>query len=296
MEKEKENSEQTKSKGSAKMNLKRFLTGIIGFPIVLAVMVLGNKYLIDIIIAIVSCFAIYEYSKCAKKKDINIVSWMGYLASLIIAVLHIFPKELILVIIAILFPLMIFLLFLHVIISEMKITFKDIVYTLFGIAYIVGFLMFFALVYGTEMFAWNLTGKIAIWYVFFAAWGTDTVAYLVGKRLGKHKFSKISPNKTIEGCVGGTIGAVIGGILFTMAINLYAGTMVPILPISIILAILSIVGQFGDFAASVVKRSFDVKDFSELFPGHGGMIDRIDSVMFIAPFAYVIFTIISLII
>ena len=60
--------------------------------------------------------------------------------------------------------------------------------------------------------------------------------------------------------------------------------------------VLSIIGQIGDFAASTIKRNFDVKDFSELFPGHGGMIDRIDSVMFIAPFAYVIFTIISLIV
>ena len=100
---------------------------------------------------------------------------------------------------------MIFILFLHVIITEMKISLKDMVYTLFGIAYIVGFLMFFALLYGTESLAWNLTGKIAIWYVIFSAWGTDTIAYLVGKNFGKHKFSKVSPNKTIEGCVGGTL-------------------------------------------------------------------------------------------
>lgn len=278
------------------MSLKRFLTGIIGFPIVLAIMVLGNKYLIDFIMAIVSCIAIYEYSKCAKKKNINIVSWIGYLSSFIIAVLHIFPTDLVLIIISILFPLMIFILLLNVIITEMKITFKDIVYTLFGIAYIVGFLMFFALLYGTEILPWNLTGQIAIWYVFFSAWGSDTVAYLVGKNFGKHKFSKISPNKTIEGCVSGTIGATIIGLIFTMILNVYAGTVIPILPIIVIVAILSVIGQFGDFAASVIKRSFDVKDFSELFPGHGGMIDRIDSIMFIAPFAYVIFSVISLII
>ncbi len=187
------------------MSFKRLLTGIIGFPIVLAVLVLGNKYTIDILMAVVSIFAIYEYSKCAKKKNINIISWIGYVASLLIALLHILPKELILVIIAVLFPLMIFILFLHVIITEMKISLKDMVYTLFGIAYIVGFLMFFALLYGTESLAWNLTGKIAIWYVIFSAWGTDTIAYLVGKNFGKHKFSKVSPNKTIEGCVGGTL-------------------------------------------------------------------------------------------
>lgn len=276
------------------MSFKRLLTGIIGFPIVLAVLVLGNKYTIDILMAVVSIFAIYEYSKCAKKKNINIISWIGYLASLIIAVLHTLPQELILVIIAVLFPLMIFVLFLHVIITEMQISFKDIVYTLFGMAYIVGFLMFFALLYGTESLAWNLNGKIAIWYVLFSAWGTDTIAYLVGKNFGKHKFSKVSPNKTIEGCVGGTCGAVLAGAILTILLNQYAGTTIPLFNIVIIIAILSIIGQFGDFAASVIKRSFDVKDFSELFPGHGGMIDRIDSIMFIAPFAYVIFLLISL--
>ncbi len=276
------------------MSFKRLLTGIIGFPIVLAVLVLGNKYTIDILMAVVSIFAIYEYTKCAKKKNINVISWLGYLASVLIAVLHLLPKELILVIIAALFPLMIFVLFLHVIITEMKVSFKDIVYTLFGMAYIVGFLMFFALLYGTENLAWNLTGKIAIWYIIFSAWGTDTIAYLVGKNFGKHKFSKVSPNKTIEGCVGGTVGAVVAGMILTVILNLYAGTTIPLLYAGIILAVLSIIGQFGDFAASVVKRSFDVKDFSELFPGHGGMIDRIDSIMFIAPFAYVIFILISL--
>jgi phosphatidate cytidylyltransferase len=276
------------------MNLKRLLTGIIGFPIVLAVLVLGNRYVIDILMSVVSIFAIYEYSKCAKNKDIHIITWLGYIASLLIMTLHIFPTKLILLIISILFPLLIFILFLHVIITNMKISFKDIVYTLFGIAYIVGFLMFFALVYGTKMLPWNLTGKIAIWYVLFSAWGTDTVAYLVGKNLGKHKFSKVSPNKTIEGCVGGMLGAVVGGVIFTFFINLYLDTTVPLVAAGIIVAILSIIGQFGDFSASVVKRSFEVKDFSELFPGHGGMIDRIDSIMFIAPFAYVIFTLISL--
>lgn len=278
------------------MSLKRFLTGIIGFPIVLAILVLGNKHLIDALMAIVSIFAVNEYTKCAKKKNINVISWLGYIASMLIAVLHIFPTKFILTIISILFPLVIFVLFLHVIITEMRISFKDIVYTLFGIAYIVGFIMFVALLYGSEVMPWNLNGKIAIWFVLFAAWGTDTVAYLVGKNFGKHKFSKISPNKTIEGCVGGTIGAVIGGVIFTAAVNIYLGTTVPLVAAGIIVAILSVIGQFGDFAASVVKRAFEVKDFSELFPGHGGMIDRIDSIMFIAPFAYVIFTLISLIV
>lgn len=277
------------------MNIKRLLTGIIGFPIVLAILVFGNKHLIDVLMAIVATLSIYEFSKCAKNKDIKIISWLGYLTCLLIAILHILPAKFITLIIAIGFPLIIFILFLHVILTDMKITFKDIAVTLFGILYIVGFILFFALLYGSDISVWNLNGKIAIWYILFASWGTDTCAYIAGKNFGKHKFSKVSPNKTIEGCVGGTIGAVLGGLIFTYAINTFLGCTVPYLFAAITLFIFSVIGQFGDFAASTIKRYFEVKDFSELFPGHGGMIDRIDSIIFIAPFAYVIFTILALI-
>lgn len=277
------------------MNLKRLLTGIIGFPIVLAFLVLANKYVVDIVMALVAMISIHEYSKCARNKEIKVVSWLGYLSCLLIAVAHILPTNLIILIIAIGYPLLIFALFLHVIFTDMKINFRDISFSLFGYLYIVGFIMFFVLIYGTENFSWNLTGKIAIWYVLFSAWGTDTVAYFVGKNFGKHKFSKVSPNKTIEGCIGGMLGAVIGGLIFTYCINNYLGTYVPYTFAGIVLAVLSIIGQLGDFSASVVKRYFEVKDYSNLFPGHGGMLDRIDSIVFTAPFAYAIFIVTSLI-
>lgn len=125
-----------------------------------------------------------------------------------------------------------------------------------------------------------------------AAWGTDTFAYLFGKtlNLGKTKFSKVSPNKSIEGCISGTVGAIILCLIYTFGINQYFGTQISYMSITVISFILSVIGQIGDFSASVIKRHFGVKDFSNLFPGHGGMIDRIDSVMFIAPFAYLLLT------
>ena len=276
------------------MNVKRLLTGLIGFPIVLAVLVFANKYIIDVLMAVVACICVYEYSKCAKNKGIKVISWLGYISCMIIAILHLLPTNFIMLIIAVGYPLLIFVLFLHVIFTDMKITFSDIAFSLFGYLYIVGFLMFFALMYGTDSFNWNLTGKIAVWYVLFSAWMTDISAYVVGKNFGKHKFSKVSPNKTIEGCIGGALGAVLSGIIFTICINKFAGTYVPYTFSAIVLFVLSIVGQLGDFSASVIKRHFEVKDYSNLFPGHGGMLDRIDSIIFIAPFAYIIFTITSL--
>ncbi|MBR3697158.1 MAG: phosphatidate cytidylyltransferase [Clostridia bacterium] len=270
------------------MSLKRLLTGIIGFPIVLTILIFANKYAIDIGMSIVAMIAIYEYSNCAKKKDIKIISWLGYFSCLLIAIVHIFNQNFILKTIVIGYPLLIFILFLHTIFTDMKINFKDISFSLFGYLYIVGFNLFFVLIYGSETFSWNLTGKTAIWYLLFASWGSDTVAYFIGKNFGKHKFSKVSPNKTIEGCISGILGSLIGGLIFTFCINKNLGTTVPYYFATIFLITLSVIGQLGDFSASVVKRYFDVKDYSNLFPGHGGMLDRIDSVIFIAPFAYLI--------
>ena len=277
------------------MNLKRLLTGIIGFPIVLLVLVFANKYIIDIVIAIVAAISMYEYSKCAKNKEIKVVSWLGYLLCVLIATVHLIPASLVPIILTIACPLIIFILFLHVICTDMKITFKDISISLIGYLY-VGFLLFFVLMYGTKSFPWNLSGKQAVWYILFAAWMTDIAAYTVGKRIGKHKFSKVSPNKTIEGCIGGVIWAAVSGTIFTICLNKFGGTQVPYTFAFAVLAFLSVIGQIGDFSASVIKRYFDVKDYSNLFPGHGGMIDRIDSVIFIAPFAYAIFVIASLIV
>ena len=150
-----------------------------------------------------------------------------------------------------------------------------------------GFLGFLPLLYGVTG---KISGKFLIWFVLIAAWGTDVFAYWVGKNLGKHKFSKVSPNKTIEGCIGGMLGAVIFSLICAYVMNTYFGTEIVYSTIGVLSAILSLIGQVGDFSASVIKRYFDVKDFSELFPGHGGMIDRIDSVMFISPFAYFLLT------
>ena len=134
-------------------------------------------------------------------------------------------------------------------------------------------------------------GKILIWYAIFAAWGTDVFAYIVGKCIGKHKFSKVSPKKTIEGCIGGTVGAVILMLIYTYVANNFWGTNYSYLFITEIGILLSLIGQIGDFAASSIKRFVDIKDYSHLIPGHGGMLDRIDSLIFLAPFAYSLFTI-----
>lgn len=268
-------------------NFKRVITSLVGFPIVMLVFIKGNKYIIDSIMAIVAIIAMREYIKCASHKT-KIISWISYLSVASIALIHIIPKELIFICLAISLPILILILFLHIIISNMKISFESISYTLIGILYVFCFVVFIPLLYGVEG---EISGKILVWYILFSAWGTDIFAFLIGHKFGKTKFSKVSPNKSVEGCVAGIIGSVVVSLLFTYGVNYFTNLEISYLVIGIICAILSIIGQIGDFAASSIKRHFEVKDFSNLFPGHGGMLDRIDSVMFIAPFAYLLLTI-----
>lgn len=268
------------------MNLKRILTTIVGLPIVILILLFGNKYIIDAIFAIIALASMYEYKNCISK-EAKFISWVGYICAISLAGLHLVSNNVINFVATLGAPILLLILFLHVIVSDMKINFKDISFTMMGIAYIFCFLLFLPLTYGIEG---KISGKILMWYIIICAWGTDTFAYLVGKHFGKIKFSKVSPNKTVEGCIAGTLAAVIISLLYTVFVNNYFNLEISYIAIGIISLVLSIIGQIGDFSASVIKRYFEVKDFSELFPGHGGMIDRIDSVMFIAPFAYLLLT------
>ncbi len=263
------------------MDIKRITSALLGFPLVVIILVFGNKYIVDITFAIVAAMSLHEYYKAFKQKA-NPVIWMGYIASALIAFIHIFPLEHAITIVSVLIPLAVSILFLQIIITNMTTDIKDIAITFFGICYIPLFLMFIPLINGFE------NGKFLVWYILACAWGTDIFAYIFGKWLGKHKFSKISPNKTIEGCIGGILGAIILALLCTYIFNTFFEMQFSYLYTILISIILSIVGQIGDFAASSIKRYVGIKDFSNLIPGHGGMLDRIDSVIFIAPFAYML--------
>ncbi len=261
------------------MNVTRILTGVIGFPIVVLVLVLGNEILIDVAFAIIAAMSLHEYYKCFKEKA-KPVTWLGYVACSLIAFIHIIPSEYLMHIIGIVIPIFMLILFFQVIYSNMKTNITDIAITMLGICYIPLFLMFIPILRGLEK------GTLLVWYIILSAWGTDVFAYTVGKLIGKHKFSPISPNKTIEGCIGGVIGAIIMNLGYTWIINTFCQMSLNYIYIIGITIILSLLSQLGDFAASSIKRYVGVKDFSNLIPGHGGMLDRIDSIIFIAPFAF----------
>ena len=268
-------------KKSVNTNWERISSALMGFPLVVIVLVIGNIYLVNIGFAIIAMLSMNEYLNAVSKKA-NPIKWLSYLSCVAISLLSFVPRELFGNVILIAIPVILLILFLQVIITGMKTNFNDLVYTFIGIIYIALFIASMAMVRALE------NGKILIWYVLFSGWATDVFAYAIGRRFGKHKFSSVSPKKSIEGAIAGTIAAIIVNVVYTYFINTYASVEFSYLYIAIITLILSIIGQIGDFAASTIKRYVDIKDYSNLIPGHGGMLDRIDSIMFIAPFAYIL--------
>lgn len=131
-------------------------------------------------------------------------------------------------------------------------------------------------------------GIYIVWLIFISSWVCDTCAYFVGVLIGKHKMAPIlSPKKSIEGAVGGVVGATAVGAIYAVVLNnmgIVTGNVLWVFPV--ISAVGALISMVGDLAASAIKRNFDIKDYGTMIPGHGGIMDRFDSVIFTAPMIY----------
>ncbi|MDO5135484.1 MAG: phosphatidate cytidylyltransferase [Eubacteriales bacterium] len=145
----------------------------------------------------------------------------------------------------------------------------------FAVVYVAVMLSFVYLTRGLE------GGAFLVWLIFLCSWGCDTCAYCVGMLIGKHKMAPVlSPKKSIEGAVGGVAGAALLGFLYAWATGGQRGEY------ALICAVGALISMVGDLAASAIKRNRGIKDYGSLIPGHGGILDRFDSVIFTAPVIY----------
>ncbi|MCD7765230.1 MAG: phosphatidate cytidylyltransferase [Lachnospiraceae bacterium] len=128
-------------------------------------------------------------------------------------------------------------------------------------------------------------GVYLVWLIFLASWGSDTCAYCVGMLIGKHKMTpRLSPKKSVEGAVGGVAGAALLGVIYACAVSGHlSGEANHMMSFAIICAAGALISMVGDLAASAIKRDHDIKDYGKLIPGHGGILDRFDSVIFVSP-------------
>lgn len=159
---------------------------------------------------------------------------------------------------------------------------EQVMMAFFGVVYVAVLMSFLYFIRNTN------DGIFTIWLIMISSWGCDTCAYLAGVTMGKHKMAPIlSPKKSIEGAFGGVIGAAIIGAIYGVAVGSHMDsvTNAPIY-FAILCACAGLISMVGDLVASAIKRNYEIKDYGKLIPGHGGVLDRFDSVIFTAPIIY----------
>ena len=154
--------------------------------------------------------------------------------------------------------------------------------------------VFFGFVYVAVMLSYMVqiralqNGAFLVWLVFISSWGCDTCAYCVGMLIGKHKMAPVlSPKKSVEGAVGGVVGAALIGVIYALAFRNHLTVFRnPMFALAVIGAFGGLISMVGDLTASAIKRNYGIKDYGTLIPGHGGILDRFDSVIITAPLVY----------
>lgn len=186
---------------------------------------------------------------------------------------------------ALLFCAVIMVLLLFIVFRHERYNIIDIALTVFGAFYVVFLFSFIVLTRELDH------GFYFIWLIFIGAFATDTAAYftgsfIAGKLLGRHKLAPyVSPNKSVEGAIGGIIGCIVLTMVYGILINRHVGD-IPYYHYIAIGGINGVLSQLGDLSASAIKRYTGIKDYGKLMPGHGGVLDRFDSILFTAPVVY----------
>jgi len=254
----------------------RLLSGIVLMALALLFVIIGGNMLLAAN-AVLSFIGMMEFMRMVKvhKTPLAVLGYMS-VAALYVMLFTGNMEKLVAVIVIYLIALM-----AVYVVAFPKFQVEQILFPWFGFFY-AGLLISY--VYQVR----ELTGgAFSVWLIFIAAWGSDTCAYCAGMLFGKHKaFPVLSPKKTWEGCVGGVIGAAIIAVLYCIAMNYCFDQSFSVIQFAIVCACGAVISQIGDLAASAMKRNKEIKDYGKLIPGHGGVLDRFDSIIFVAPIIY----------
>ena len=275
--------------------LVRIITGAVAIGVFIPVCIFSDTMVFPVVIGLMCLIGVYEMAKCLGFEKKYAITIPMYLIALILPMLRhdkydiLFNHNNVYLAFAmiILFGMLIYVL-AYVMLKKNTIKLSEILtfYALF--VYVVGcFTSMVVVRYTNANLATNgesVSGAYVYLLAFMGAWVCDTFAYFTGRFFGKHKLiPEISPKKTIEGSIGGIIFTVGAFALYTLIVNSFFGQSLSYLKVCIIGFVLSIISQIGDLVASSVKRQYNLKDYGNLFPGHGGVLDRFDSVMLTAP-------------
>ena len=267
----------------------RVLTAVIGVPVIILILLAPVwVMLIGVILcSLAGTFEFYNATGLLTRQKLLCV--FGFLGTAILPLCTYLPP---MQIMTCAFAYLV-ILFLAMLCSHRKVRITDIAMLIIGMIYIPFLLSNLLFIKQLEF------GSVLVWLVFVGSFMTDTGAYFAGTLLGRHKLCPdISPKKTVEGAIGGTIVCGLSFLLFALIINLFVADHINAdmsYGLTFALGLISaIAAQIGDLTASLIKRQFGIKDFGHMFPGHGGMLDRCDSIVLVAPVIFLFAAQISL--
>jgi phosphatidate cytidylyltransferase len=259
----------------------RVITSVAILAAMLTVVIFSEFIVYPLALALLAVIATFEVLRVIGSHKISTLSIPAYLISAAFPLTAYFVDsnnslEFLLILAAVVFVYLVWLMGVSVF-SKGKITFSKVSETLVGVTYVaVSFTSLSLIRYINHNF-----GVFLVVLVFVISWTCDTAAFAVGSLIGKHKLiPEISPKKTVEGAIGGVVFSALLCALYGLGLDLVIEKIqVNYLYLVLFGIILSVVSQLGDLIASLIKREYDVKDYGRIFPGHGGVLDRFDSVL-----------------
>ena len=276
----------------------RVLFGVIGFVAVLLALYVFPPIVLEIAVALLCLFATYEVLGPTRLVHNRLELLLCLLVSVGLAVGHfsVLPLDLQDVVQGLIFVLLVGSFAVELKFHD-SMNVSQVSWGFFG-ALIVPYLMLSLLrIFQMDFLPIGDTdlqiGQFIVLLPLLAAWGADTCALFAGMFFGKHKLAPVvSPKKTVEGAVGGVVGGAVLVLLAALLMNTFLDLDMPIWAALVLGGAGAVLGEIGDLSFSIIKRQTGIKDYGHIFPGHGGVLDRFDSVLFVAPFAEILFRII----
>lgn len=266
--------------------LKRTITAVCAMIIFIPVCYFSGTVIFPVAMAIASLIAAYEMTGCTGVRKNLSVSIPSCIFGALLPLIPWFTEGDTIKYAFSCFIIYLIVLFTTLVFSKGKLDYTLVASCFMGVLY--ASMSFMCIVLLRE------AGAYLYLLVFVGPWVSDIFAYLCGRLFGKHKLiPQVSPKKTVEGSVGGIIFTAIAFVVYGIIIKTYFNASAVANPIAMALAgaVTSVIAQIGDLTASAIKRRFDIKDYGRIFPGHGGVMDRFDSVLLTAPVLYIISTI-----
>jgi phosphatidate cytidylyltransferase len=271
------------------LNFKTLLTRTLTAAVFVAILlsaILWNYYSFSILFFVVAIWGLHEFFKISEGLGAKPFRWIGFVLAALIYLSIFIENNSINRSLLFLFVISIFFVFVNGLFSQRQKPLQDIAFTLFGVFYCSLPFVFLNLLSFSGAPDQDLSDRCykphIVLGIILLIWASDTYAYLVGSMIGKHKlYERISPGKTWEGTIG-------GGILTLASSYIVSGWFpeIGVIHWLVISGIVVVFGTLGDLFESLLKRQAGIKDSGKIMPGHGGILDRFDSLMFVSPFAY----------